>query len=321
MSKKILITGMSGFIGFHLARKFFSLGYEVYGFDNYNDYYEVSLKEARTKELDKLGIEVIHCDLKNLDNMKSIIGGIKPDLVIHLAAYAGVRHSLDNPRKYIDNNIIGTQNLIEACEQNNVENVIYASTSCVMAGNELPWKEDKPTFHQMNPYGFTKSTNECQFKTSKIARNIGLRFFTVYGPWGRPDMALFTFARSIIKGEPIGLFNYGDMKRDFTYIDDIVQGITIVVNRIFSVDTSLSEIYNIGYGQQVDLINFVKEIEDNFNSKAIIEYLPLHPADSKETWSNTDKLQSLGYKPTTSIKEGVKKFADWYKDFYGVNSK
>lgn len=321
MSKKILITGMAGFIGFHLARKFFALGYEVYGFDNYNDYYEVSLKEARTKELDKLGIEVIHCDLKDLDNMKSIIGGIKPDVVIHLAAYAGVRHSLDNPRKYIDNNIIGTQNLIEACEQNNVENVVYASTSCVMAGNELPWKEDEPTFHQMNPYGFSKRTNECQFKTSKIIRNIGLRFFTVYGPWGRPDMALFTFARSIIKGEPIELFNYGDMKRDFTYVDDIVQGINIIVNRILSVDNSLSEIYNIGYGQQVDLINFVKEIEDNFNRKAIIEYLPIHPADSKETWSNTDKLQSLGYKSTTSIKEGVKKFADWYKDFYGVNAK
>ena len=316
--KKVLITGMAGFIGFHVAKKLFSLGYEVHGFDNYNDYYEVSLKEARTKELDKLGIDVIDCDLKNLDGVKSIIEVLKPDAVIHLAAYAGVRHSLDHPRKYIDNNIVGTQNLIEACEMHGVSNVVYASTSCVMAGNELPWKEDEPTFHQMNPYGFSKRANESQFKTSKIARNIGLRFFTVYGPWGRPDMALFTFTRSILKGETIGLFNYGDMKRDFTYIDDIVQGINIVVDRVFSVDTPLSEIYNIGYGQQVDLIDFVRAIEDNFGQKAIIDYLPKHPADSQETWSDTTKLQSLGYRPTTSIRDGVKYFSDWYKEFYGV---
>lgn len=321
MTQKILITGMAGFIGFHVAKLLSSQGYEVYGFDNYNDYYEVSLKEARTNELSKLGIDVIKCDLRNFDAVKSVISDVKPDLVIHLAAYAGVRHSLDNPREYLENNILGTQNLIEACELNDVKNAIYASTSCVMVGNDLPWKEDAPTWHQMNPYGFTKMTNESQFKTSKIERNIGLRFFTVYGPWGRPDMALFSFSRAILKGETIGLFNYGDMKRDFTFIDDIVQGINIVVNRILSVDTSLSEIYNIGYGQQVELINFVKEIEVNFNRTANIEYLPLHPADSKETWSDTTKLQALGYKPTTSIKDGVKKFADWYKEFYGVNDK
>jgi UDP-glucuronate 4-epimerase len=241
----------------------------------------------------------------------------KPDLVIHLAAYAGVRHSFNNPMEYIENNILGTQNLIVACEKNKVDNIIYASTSCVMSGNELPWKEDEPTLHQLNPYGYTKRTNECQFKTSRIYRNIGLRFFTVYGPWGRPDMALFSFSRAILKGEEIGLFNYGDMKRDFTYVDDIVQGISIVTNKILSVDIPLSEIYNIGYGQQVELMDFVKEIEHNFGKKAIIEYLPKHPADSQETWSDTTKLQDLGYKPTTSIKDGVKKFADWYKEFYG----
>jgi UDP-glucuronate 4-epimerase len=318
MNKKILITGMAGFIGFHTAKLLSSKGYEVHGFDNYNDYYEISLKKARATELGKLGIDVIDCDLRNFSNVKNVVEVLKPDLVIHLAAYAGVRHSLNHPRDYIDNNIIGTQNLIEACEQHGVKNVIYASTSCVMAGNDLPWKEDEPTWHQMNPYGFTKRTNESQFKTSKIERNIGLRFFTVYGPWGRPDMALFTFSRSILKGETIGLFNYGDMKRDFTFIDDIVQGINIIVERILFVDTSLSEIYNIGYGQQVDLMTFVNEIENNFNKKAIIEYLPKHPADSQETWSDTTKLQALGYKPTTSIKDGVKLFADWYKEFYGV---
>lgn len=316
MTKKVLITGIAGFIGFHTARKLNSLGYNVYGFDNYNDYYEVSLKEARTNELDKLGIDVIKCDLLNFDKVKSIVEVLEPDLVIHLAAYAGVRHSLDNPRLYIENNIVGTQNLIEACELSKIKNVIYASTSCIMAGNKLPWKEDEPTWHQMNPYGFTKKTNESQFKTSKIERNIGLRFFTVYGPWGRPDMSIFSFSRAILKGEAIGLFNYGDMKRDFTFVDDVVQGINIIADRIISIDIPLSEIYNIGYGQQVELIDFVKEIEHNFSKKAIIEYLPKHPADSQETWSDTMKLQHLGYKPTTSIKDGVKQFADWYKEFY-----
>ena len=317
MSKRILITGIAGFIGFHTAKKLTTLGYEVRGFDNYNDYYDVELKKTRVKELTKIGVDVNKCDLRDIDDVNMEVEHFKPDVVIHLAAYAGVRHSLNNPRAYIDNNIVGTQNLIEVCEANGVDNVVYASTSCVMAGNELPWKEDQPTWHQMNPYGYSKRANESQFKTSKIYRSIGLRFFTVYGPWGRPDMALFSFSKAIIRGEEIGLFNYGDMKRDFTYVDDIVQGISIVVNRILSVDIPLSEIYNIGYGQQVELMDFVKEIEHNFNRKAIIEYLPKHPADSQETWSDTTKLQALGYKPTTSIKEGVKKFADWYKEFYG----
>jgi UDP-glucuronate 4-epimerase len=317
MSKKVLITGLAGFIGFHTARKLKSLGYEVCGLDNYNDYYEVELKEARTQELAKIDIDVKRCDLRDAKTTYEFVEEQKPDLVIHLAAYAGVRHSFNNPMEYIENNILGTQNLIVACEKNKVDNIIYASTSCVMAGNELPWKEDEPTMHQLNPYGYTKRTNECQFKTSRIYRNIGLRFFTVYGPWGRPDMALFSFSRAILKGEEIGLFNYGDMKRDFTYVDDIVQGISIVTNKILSVDIPLSEIYNIGYGQQVELMDFVKEIEHNFDKKAIIEYLPKHPADSQETWSDTTKLQELGYNPTTSIKEGVKKFADWYKEFYG----
>jgi UDP-glucuronate 4-epimerase len=183
-----------------------------------------------------------------------------------------------------------------------------------MNGNDLPWKEDTSIFHQLNAYGYTKFINECQFKTSAIAKNIGLRFFTVYGPWGRPDMAIFGFTRAMLKVEPIKLFNYGNMKRDFTYVDDIVNGISIVVDRIlFSDNTSLSEIYNIGRGAQVNLLDFVKAIEDNFGKKAIIEYAPKHPADSLETLSDTTKLQALGFKPSTSIQEGVKKFADWYR--------
>jgi UDP-glucuronate 4-epimerase len=319
--KKILITGIAGFIGFHTAKKLVSLGYDIYGFDNYNDYYEPELKVARAKKLSKIGLHIANCDLRNLKDLTKLVANIRPDLVIHLAAYAGVRHSLSNPRDYIDNNVVGTQNLIEACEAAEVSNVIYASTSCVMNGNDLPWKEDTPIFHQLNAYGYTKFINECQFKTSVIAKTIGLRFFTVYGPWGRPDMALFGFTRALLKDEPIKLFNYGDMKRDFTYVDDIVNGISIVVDRIlFSDNTSLSEIYNIGCGDQVNLLDFVKAIEDNFGKKAIIEYVPKHPADSLETLSDTAKLQALGFKPSTSIQEGVKKFTDWYKEFYGVYS-
>ena len=315
-NKKILITGMAGFIGYHLAKKLKLENFEVCGFDNFNDYYDVSLKHAREEELKKIGININNCDLRNINDLDELIKVEKPDLIIHLAAYAGVRHSTDNSRDYIENNIVGTHNLIEVCERNDIENVIYASTSCVMAGNELPWKEDEPTFHQLNPYGYSKRTNECQFKTSNVLRNIGLRFFTVYGPWGRPDMAIFKFSDAVLNEKTIGLFNYGDMKRDFTFVDDIVQGICIVADRILTIDIPLNEIYNIGYGQQVDLINFVHEIENNFGKKAIIEYLPKHPADSQETWSDTTKLRALGYEPTTSIKDGVAKFAAWYKEFY-----
>jgi UDP-glucuronate 4-epimerase len=317
---KIMITGIAGFIGFHLAKKLHSLGYSVYGFDNYNEYYEKELKIARTEQLSKIGINVEICDLRNLTQLNSLFRKIKPDLVIHLAAYAGVRHSLSHPHDYIENNIVGTQNLIDVCKDQKIENVVYASTSCIMNGNDLPWKEDTPIFHQTNPYGYSKFINECQFKISQIKRTIGLRFFTVYGPWGRPDMALFTFTRAIIKGEPIQLFNYGDMKRDFTFVDDIVSGIVLIVDRIKSSDNNVSEIYNIGYGKQVNLIDFVKEIEVNFNKPAVIEYALKHPADSLETLSDTTKIKTLGFNPTTSITDGVKKFADWYKDFYGVKS-
>ena len=317
-SKKILITGMACFIGYHLAKKLRSENLEVCGFDNFNDYYEVSLKRAREEELRKIGVYVSNCDLRNINDLDELIKVERPDLIIHLAAYAGVRHSTDNSRDYIENNIVGTHNLIEVCERNGVENVIYASTSCVMAGNDLPWKEDEPTFHQLNPYGYSKRTNECQFKTSKVLRNIGLRFFTVYGPWGRPDMALFKFSDAILNDKTIGLFNYGDMKRDFTFVDDIVQGIHIVANRILTIDIPINEIYNIGYGQQIALMSFVHEIESNLGKEAIVTYLPKHPADSQETWSDTTKLRALGYAPTTSIQDGVKKFIEWYKEYYNL---
>jgi UDP-glucuronate 4-epimerase len=315
---KILITGCAGFIGFHLANDLKTKGFDVVGFDNYNNYYDVNLKMARAFELAKRGIKIQRADLQDKNKMLDIIGSIKPDIVIHLAAHAGVRHSMDAARDYIENNIIGTQNLIEACELYNVSKIIYASTSCIMAGNQLPWKEDEPTNHQLNPYGYTKKTNECQFKISKIEKVIGLRFFTVYGPWGRPDMALFSFTKDILEDKAIDIFNYGDMKRDFTYIDDIVQGINIAIDRLITFDKSLNEIYNIGYGQQVNLLDFVAEIETNLGKTANKNLLPKHPADTQETWSDITKLQKLGYNPNTPIKQGVANFISWYKNYYKI---
>ena len=310
---KIMVTGGAGFIAFHLIKSLVAAGHEVYGVDSFNDYYDVNLKYDRADKLkDECGVYVHYANLCDMPALSSLFDDT-PDAVIHLGAYAGVRHSLTHPDKYIQNNIVGTQNLINCCELFGVENVIYASTSCVMSGNELPWKEDAPTFHQLNPYGYSKRTNECQFITSKIRNTIGLRFFTVYGPWGRPDMALFTFADAIANNKPIDVFNFGDMKRDFTYVTDIVQGINIVLDRIFSVDTHINEIYNIGFGQQVNLMDFIEEIELNLGVRVKKNFLPKHPADTKETWSDTTKLQALGYKPTTSIKEGVREFCNWYR--------
>ena len=315
---KILITGGAGFIAYHLAQKLQAEGHRVCGFDNYNDYYDVDLKYARARSLATKGIEVITGDLVNLIDVEFAVTTFAPEIVIHLGAYAGVRHSLDHPKLYIDNNINGTHNLIEVCEKRGVNKIIYASTSCVMAGNELPWNESEKCGYQLNAYGYSKATNEAQFMASKIPVTIGLRFFTVYGPWGRPDMALFTFTKSIIDGTPIKLFNYGDMIRDFTYVDDIVQGVNIVINRAINTTQNLKEVYNIGNGEQVQLLDFVSEIEKNVGKEAIRELVEKHPADTQATWSDTTKLQALGYKPTTSVKVGVAKFVEWYKEYYEI---
>jgi len=308
----VIVTGAAGFIGYHVCKWLIAEGHKVTGIDNYNDYYDKSLKINRVL---KLGVDRVHrCDLNRIVHYKDIFQ--KADAVIHLAAYAGVRYSMDHPRKYIESNILGTQTLIEMCEEVGIDKVLYASTSSVMAGNPLPWKEDDPTGKSLNPYAASKKFNEMQFGISKIKSAIGLRFFTVYGPWGRPDMALFSFTKNIIEGNPITLFNNGEMKRDFTYIDDIVQGISVAFNQL---DKPSKEIYNIGRGEQVDLMDFVTEIEKNLGREAIIQLGPMHPADVQETYSDTTKLQALGYKPKTSIAEGVANFVRWYKDYYKVN--
>ena len=315
---KILITGIAGFIGFHLANSLADKGHEVIGLDNFNSYYDVTLKDSRAKLLSDKNIKIIRADLKNNIDVEWAVDA-DFGVIIHLAASVGVRHSYDNAKQYIQNNVIGTQNLIEVCEHRNIKRVIYASTSCVMAGNPLPWVEDLPTGHQLNPYGYTKRTNECQFMTSSIERTIGLRFFTVYGPYGRPDMALFQFANAAVSGKPIDVYNYGDMKRDFTYVDDIIAGINIILDRIMFEEEPKHEIFNIGRGQQVNLMDFISEIEKNFGRTLEKNFLPRHPADTLETWSDTTKLQSLGWQPRTSIPEGVSKFAEWYKNYYKVN--
>lgn len=309
---KILITGHAGFIGFHTAKHFLERGDEVYGYDTFNTYYNVNLKYDRHDILIKDGL----IDVGSFAGcIESIIQDVQPDLVIHLGAYAGVRYSLEYPELYVENNIVFTQNLIRACEKFKVPKVVYASTSSVYAGNGWPWVETMKVDGQLNPYSASKRFNEQQFKFSKIPTTIGLRFFTVYGPWGRPDMALFSFTKDIIEGKPITLFNNGDMIRDFTYIDDIVQGISIVANH----EMQGHDIFNIGYGRAVKLMDFVAEISNNLNRLPIIEYAPMHPADTQTTWSDTTKLQALGYKPATSIKEGVTNFVTWYRSYYGVN--
>lgn len=302
---------MAGFIGFHTALKFKEQGHDVVGFDNFNAYYDPELKIARAEELSKSDIKCTKIDLRDKEDLITFIGDERPDLVIHLAAMAGVRYSMNNPQEYIDNNVTGSQNLISALERFNIQNVIYASTSCVMHGNPLPWGETDYLYTQINPYGYSKCINESQFHISKIPNAVGLRFFTVYGPWGRPDMALFDFTKNILAGNAITLFNNGDMKRDFTYVDDIVQGINLV-----SENMTERDMYNIGNGRQIQLEYFVDVIEENIGKTAERWYGPKHPADAAETWSDTTKLQSLGYDPRTPIEVGVKNFADWYMEYY-----
>lgn len=308
----ILITGISGFIGFHTALHF-NNNHNVYGFDNLNDYYDVSLKKSRKDILSQNKIHVETLDLLDYDKLNEYISKTKPDLVIHLAAMAGVRHSLENEKMYIDNNIIGTHNLIKTLENNNIKNVIYASTSCVMHGNPLPWKEYESLGPHINPYGYSKAVNESQFHMSKIPNAVGLRFFTVYGPWGRPDMALFLFTKNIIENVPINVYNNGNMQRDFTYISDIVNGIDLISKNLTNRD-----IYCIGSGTQVNLTDFINEIEVNLNKKGTYSFQPKHPADVLSTCSDVTKIGKLGYNPSVNIENGIKNFIRWYTSYYCV---
>lgn len=317
---KVYITGLSGMIGARTAKFLADQGHLVCGCDNFNDYYDPELKRSRQKLLSQDRIFVDELDIENKEELKDSIGKYKPDIVLHLAAYANPRHSMLEPRLYIDTNIHGTQNLIEVCEELNIHDVVYASSSCVMNGQPLPWNEhDRPDMQEC-PYGWSKRANECQFRHSNLTRTTGLRFFTVYGPYGRPDMALFLFTKGILERTPIIAFNNGNMVRDFTYVDDIANGVIGVLNYHMKNQTNkFDEIFCIGRGEPVQLMDFISAIEEKLRMKAIIDYRPPHPADVPKTWADTTKLQNMiGYKPVVSIKDGINEFIDWYLEYYQI---
>jgi len=304
---KIYITGIAGFIGFHLAKKLVNEGYEVGGCDNFNAYYDVQLKRDRQRILiDEFDVYI---DPYSLDTQ--YCGALNPlkepvvhdyDAVVHLAAYAGVRHSLDHPQTYIDNNITGTQQLISTCEQLEIP-VVYASSSCV--DSDL-----------LNPYAWSKFVNEKQFQASKLLA-AGLRFYTVYGEYGRPDMALGLFAEAIAQGKPIDVYNHGDMQRDFTYVGDLVDGIHIILeNLLLTPAINHHEIYNLGTGKSNELMDYIECLENELGRVAQKNYLPMHPADVKSTQADITKIQEMGYSPTTTIQEGIKHYINWFKEYH-----
>jgi len=331
---KILITGSSGFIGFHLAKLFLEKKYKVHGYDSMNNYYDVKLKKARLNILKKYrNFSFTKANLENDKTLKKTFNKFKPKIVVHLAAQAGVRYSIDKPRVYLDSNIIGTYNVIEASHRLKVKHLIMASSSSVYGANKnVPFKEIDKTETQLSIYASTKKANESMAHSYSNIWKIPitmLRFFTVYGPWGRPDMALFKFTKGILKNKKIDIYNKGKMFRDFTYIDDIIKGIELLIDKVpnnkklnkYSND-SLSpvapfRILNIGNSKKVFLLDFIKQIEKELGKKAIRNYMPLQKGDLILTISNTSLLKKItNYNAETNYKLGIKKFLDWYKDYY-----
>lgn len=338
---KILVTGTAGFIGFHVTRTLLSKGHQVVGIDNINQYYDIELKFARLQELgipkDKAShinigctgelhgeqFQFIRMDIADRESLPKIFEIEKFDKVCHLAAQAGVRYSLENPQVYIDSNVVGYANLLECCRHHSIQHFIYASSSSVYGLNKkIPFHEDDQVDHPISLYAATKKSNELMAHTYSHLYKLpttGLRFFTVYGPWGRPDMALFLFTEAIVKGKPIKVFNNGEMERDFTHINDITAGIISVVEKKWPDQTKLYKIYNIGNNRSVKLLDFIREIEKNLGRKAIKKMLPIQPGDVQKTWANIDRLiQDYNYQPTTNIADGVKSFTDWYCNFYNI---
>jgi UDP-glucuronate 4-epimerase len=333
---KILVTGTAGFIGSTLAIRLLERGDEVIGVDNVNDYYDVSLKYARLKRLEKYEkFKDVRLDIADSAHMAKLFADEKPDKVVNLAAQAGVRYSLENPQAYIDANITGFTNILEGCRHNNVKHLVYASSSSVYGANEaMPFSVHDNVDHPVSLYAASKKANELMAHTYShlfALPTTGLRFFTVYGPWGRPDMALFIFTKKILSGEPIDVFNYGNHKRDFTYIDDIVEGVIRTLDNVAQPNANWSgmepdpgtskapyRIYNIGSNRPVELMRYIEILEECLGKKAEKNLLPLQPGDVPDTYANVDALvNDVGYAPATQIEDGVKKFAEWYLDFYG----
>jgi len=335
------VTGVAGFIGYHLANRLLSMNCCVVGLDNLNSYYDVRLKRDRLNQLfihqNKSNFEFVQAEIEDRKRMENLFAEHSFSTVVHLAAQAGVRYSLVNPYAYIDSNIHGFMNILEACRHHKVDHLIFASSSSVYGANtKMPFSVHDNVDHPVSLYAATKKANELMAHTYSHLYGLpttGLRFFTVYGPWGRPDMALFLFTQAILKGEPINVFNYGKMKRDFTYIDDIIEGIVRLMNkkpepnplwRGDSPDPGSSyapyKIYNIGNNRPVELSYFISVIEKKLGIEAKKEYLPLQPGDVPETYADVDDLmRDVGFKPKISIEEGISRFIDWYKEYYGVN--
>ena len=335
MSRKILITGVAGFIGFHLGKYLLKNGIEVVGIDNLNDYYAVSLKESRLDILNQMaGFDFYKIDIKDKVAVDALFEKYKFEYVVNLAAQAGVRYSLINPYAYVDSNLIGFVNILEACRNYPVKHLIYASSSSVYGGNtQVPFSTEHQVDHPVSLYAATKKSNELIAHSYSHLYGIpttGLRFFTVYGPWGRPDMAYFSFTKAILKGEPIKVFNQGKMERDFTYIDDIVEGIYRVMKVIPQKNSGWSEekdklsesfapykIYNIGNHKPVSLEYFIQVLEEKIGKKAVKEYMDMQPGDVVRTYADIKDLEeAIHFKPQTSIEVGLERFANWYKDFY-----
>ena len=339
---KILVTGAAGFIGFYVSRILINNGHDVVGLDNINDYYDVNLKYARIRELGispeiaekfnrlqdnqstNSSFRFIRMDLEDRENLPKLFEKEKFDVVCNLAAQAGVRYSLENPESYIDSNIVGFLNLLECCRHFNIKHLVYASSSSVYGMNKkIPFETSDNVDHPISLYAATKKSNELMAYTYSHLYGFpttGLRFFTVYGPWGRPDMAMFLFTDAIIKGKPIKVFNEGRMERDFTYIDDITEGVVRILEKDpkeRKTDNNLYRIYNIGNNDSVKLLDFIEAIERTLGIKAKRQLLPMQPGDVEKTWANVDDLiKDYDYRPNTPIQKGVDAFIDWYKHYY-----
>lgn len=333
----ILLTGAAGFIGYHTATRLLERGDRVFGLDNLNDYYDPTLKEARLERLRKYeNFSFERIDIGDRNAMAEAFARVKPRTVIHLAAQAGVRYSLENPHAYVDSNVTGFVNVLEGCRHNGVGHLVYASTSSVYGINtKQPFSEHQNVDHPVSLYAATKKANELMAHTYAHLFGLsvtGLRFFTVYGPWGRPDMALFRFTRGILAGEPIPVFNSGQMIRDFTYVDDIVEGVVrvadtpAVVNPQWSGDdpdpassSAPYRVYNIGNNMPVLLLDCISMLEECLGRKAIMNFLPMQPGDVTSTMADVSELErAVGFRPSTPLREGISRFVQWYREFYRV---
>jgi len=319
--KKILVTGSAGFIGYHLCKSLLDDDYEILGIDNINDYYDPNLKLARLEQLKTYkNFKFEKVDIANRESLTKVFTDFKPKKVVNLAAQAGVRYSLENPYAYMDANLVGFLNIIELCRHNDVDGFIYASSSSVYGGNtKVPFNVDDRADKPIALYGATKRANELiAFSYSHLygLNSTGLRYFTVYGPWGRPDMAMFIFTRKILAGEPISVFNNGNMKRDFTYIDDIITGTCAAIDKNYQ-----CEVFNLGNHKSEQLMIMIALIERDLGKKAEINFLPIQPGDVPESFADIEKsVEMLDFNPTTNIDTGIKRFIEWYKNHYKISS-